>query len=280
MKETLLLVVDDDDDSTTTMIGARSTTHAEQSKAEQHKKRLGRTVCSTRPLSIHHHHHVIYYYTLLATALFAWLLATVVVRHREMNSFDPFSILGIDADADARTIQQAFRTLSLQSHPECNSGDRVAERKFMMVAKAYEALVDEIGKENYKKYGHPDGKQSPKQVLIGLPSFLMEGNYRNLVLVTCLILMVGIIPYCVWVYYSSEDHTFKCGEKGVLYDTYARYHQALHQVVQQLQEALAGSAEFLQRNMPHDPNMNSLIIKSALPQQLACRPWTMTKMIM
>ena len=223
VKQTLLV-----DDST---IGAVARTNAEKSKAEQLKKtKKGFGTVFTRPFLI----NVVC--TILATALFAWLLSNVV-HDGEVNSFDPFSILGIDSGADAKTIKKAFRTLSLQFHPDKNPGDRVAETKFMMVAKAYEALTDETAKENYEKYGNPDGKQS-LEVSIGLPSFLLEGNYRNLVLVTYLIIMVGVIPYCVWIYYSDSS---KFGEKDVMYDTYSWYHHALneHTVVKQLPEVLA-----------------------------------------
>ena len=62
----------------------------------------------------------------------------------------------------------------------------------MMVAKAYEALTDPVAKENFEKYGNPDGKQS-LEVSIGLPSWLLDGDNRNLVLMTYLIIMVGVI---------------------------------------------------------------------------------------
>ena len=239
-KQTVLV-----DDST---IGAVARTNAAISKAEQLKKtKKGLGTVFTRPFLI----NVIC--TIWATAL----LLSKVVHDGEVKSFDPFSILGIDSGADKKTIQKAFRTLSLQFHPETSAGDRVAETKFMMVAKAYEALTDEIAKENYEQYGNPDGKES-LEVSIGLPSFLLEGNYRYHVLVTYLIIMVGVIPYCVSIYYSDSS---KFGENDVLYDTYSWYHHALdeHTVVKQLPEVLAGSAEFRQRNMPKDPNEKSTI---------------------
>ena len=90
----------------------------------------------------------------------------------QVNSFDPFVILEIDSGSDSKAIKKAFRSLSLKYHPDKNPGDRVAEAKFMMVAKAYEALTDETAKQNYEKYGNPDGKQS-LEVSIGLPSFLL-----------------------------------------------------------------------------------------------------------
>ena len=138
--------------------------------------------------------------------------------------------------------------MSLKWHPDKNPNNPAAEAKFMMVAKAYEALTDPVAKENFEKFGNPDGKQS-LEVSIGLPSWLLDGDNRNLVLMTYLIIMVGIIPFCVWKYYSNSS---KFGEKDVMYDTYSWYHHSLDDttLVKSLPETFAGSAEFRERNMP------------------------------
>ena len=64
-----------------------------------------------------------------------------------------------------------------------------------------------------------------------------------------LIIMVGIIPFCVWRYYSNSS---KFGEKDVMYDTYSWYHHNLseHTLLKSLPEILSGSAEFRSRNKP------------------------------
>jgi translocation protein SEC63 len=170
----------------------------------------------------------------------------------EVNTFDPFAILGIDSGSDTKVIKKAYRKLSLMYHPDKNPNDRVAAAKFMMVAKAYEALTDEVAKENFEKFGNPDGKQS-LQVSIGLPAFLLESANRNLVLIVYLVIMVGVIPVCVYTYYSDSS---KYGEKDVMYDTYSWYHHSFteHTTVKSLPEILAGSAEFRKRMMPTDMN--------------------------
>ena len=108
----------------------------------------------------------------------------------EVNTFDPFSILEIDRGADNKQIKRAYRDLSLKYHPDKNPNNPAAEARFMMVAKAYEALTDETAKENFEKYGNPDGKQS-LEVSIGLPSFLLDTANRNLVLMVYLIIHGG-----------------------------------------------------------------------------------------
>jgi len=185
--------------------------------------------------------------TVVFTILFIYLIVSVSTDG-EVNTFDPYSILEIDSGADNKSIKRAYRDLSLKYHPDKNPNNPAAEAKFMMVAKAYEALTDETAKENFEKYGNPDGKQS-LEVSIGLPSFLLDTTNRNLVLMVYLIIMVGVIPFCVWRYYSDSS---KFGEKDVMYDTYSWYHHTLneHTVLKGLPEILAGSAEFRQVNMP------------------------------
>lgn len=170
------------------------------------------------------------------------------MKDGQVNSFDPFQILEIDHGSDIKFIKKAYRNLSLKYHPDKNPGNRAAEAKFMMVAKAYEALTDPIAKENYEKYGNPDGKQS-LEVSIGLPEFFLDTNNRNLVLMVYLVMMVGVVPFAVWTYYSDSS---KYGEKDVMYDTYAWYHHTLseHTLLKHMPEVMAGSAEFRKRNLP------------------------------
>ena len=46
--------------------------------------------------------------------------------------------------ADDRAIKKAYRKQSLIFHPDKNIGDGQAAEKFVKIAKAYEALTDEV----------------------------------------------------------------------------------------------------------------------------------------
>lgn len=157
-------------------------------------------------------------------------------------------ILEIDSGADSKVVKKAYRSLSLKYHPDKNPGDRAAEAKFMMVSKAYEALTDEAARNNWEKFGNPDGKQS-LEVSIGLPSFLLDSEYRNLVLLMYLLFIVGVIPFVVYTYYSKSS---KFGEKDIMYDTYSWFQNTLneHSLTKWLPETMAASAEFRKHNVP------------------------------
>mmetsp|Transcript_16192 Transcript_16192/g.23505 ORF Transcript_16192/g.23505 Transcript_16192/m.23505 type:complete len:637 (-) Transcript_16192:78-1988(-) len=223
-------------------VGAVTRTSAEKKKAETLKKeQKGLAMLSSTGFLVN------LLVTVIFTILFVFLVVSVA-NEGELNSFDPFSILEVDSNADMKTVKKAYRDKSLKYHPDKNPNNPAAEAKFMMVAKAYEALTDETARENWEKYGNPDGKQS-LEVSIGLPSWLLDAENRNVVLVIYLIVMVGLIPYAVYSYYSKSS---KYGEKDVMYDTYSWYHHTLGEntLIKSLPEFFAGSAEFRQRNIP------------------------------
>jgi len=124
----------------------------------------------------------------------------------------------------------------------------------MLIAKAYEALTDETAKANWEKFGNPDGKQS-LEVSIGLPTFLLDGQWKYVILLSYLFGMVVIIPTLVWYYYSDSS---KYGENNVMYKTWAWVNHAINEgtKVPAMPEVLAGSAEFHELLMPSTEYMN------------------------
>ncbi len=62
---------------------------------------------------------------------------------------DLYKILEIRKEANKDEIKKAYRALAKKYHPDRNSGDAEAERKFIEVNKAYEILSDERLKKEY-----------------------------------------------------------------------------------------------------------------------------------
>ena len=69
---------------------------------------------------------------------------------------DYYEVLGVDRDADARTIKRAFLKKARTVHPDV-SDDPEAEAKFKELNEAYSVLSDEQKRANYDRYGIADG---------------------------------------------------------------------------------------------------------------------------
>eukprot|EP00933_Yihiella_yeosuensis_P025838 TRINITY_DN20033_c0_g1_i1.p1 TRINITY_DN20033_c0_g1~~TRINITY_DN20033_c0_g1_i1.p1 ORF type:complete len:975 (+),score=241.32 TRINITY_DN20033_c0_g1_i1:85-3009(+) len=98
-----------------------------------------------------------------------------------LKTFDPYQILGIESGADTHAIKKAYRQKSLQHHPDKDKDNPLAPVLFQQVSKAYAALTDEAARENYEKYGNPDG---PVQMKVGIalhPALLVK-EYQLFVL--------------------------------------------------------------------------------------------------
>ncbi|GFY83312.1 DnaJ / Sec63 Brl domains-containing protein [Actinidia rufa] len=112
------------------------------------------------------------------TVVLLWVIMGVLVYYikhisREIQVFEPFSILGLEPGASDSEIKKAYRRLSIQYHPDKNP-DPEANKYFVeSISKAYQALTDPISRENFEKYGHPDGRQG-FQMGIALPQFLLN----------------------------------------------------------------------------------------------------------
>ena len=69
---------------------------------------------------------------------------------------DYYEVLGVDRDADARTIKRAFLKKARTVHPDV-SDDPEAEAKFKELNEAYSVLSDEQKRANYDRYGTAEG---------------------------------------------------------------------------------------------------------------------------
>ena len=105
--------------------------------------------------------------------LWYWLFECfMVVKDIEpLKTFIPHELLGVEQDATKAQIKKAYRKLSREKHPDKNPDNPQAVNEFIQITKAYTILTDEKARENFLKYGNPDGKGS-FAVGIALPQFL------------------------------------------------------------------------------------------------------------
>ncbi|WP_036450785.1 DnaJ C-terminal domain-containing protein [Mycoplasmopsis opalescens] len=71
---------------------------------------------------------------------------------------DFYEILGVSKDATDAEIKAAYRKLAMEYHPD-KLKDGSSDKKMQELNEAYEVLRDKTKRENYDRYGNPDGQQ-------------------------------------------------------------------------------------------------------------------------
>ena len=126
------------------------------------------------------------------------------VANETNKNFNPYEILEISESANEKEIKKSYKKLSLKFHPD-KSKEKNARDKFMEINKAYRALTNPIAKENYKKYGNPDGPGFIK-IDLGLPKFLFKGKFANgfLIFIAISLVIIGPIWFLKWFNSSNQ----------------------------------------------------------------------------
>jgi len=96
---------------------------------------------------------------------------TMVKDIEPLKSFVPHELLGVEQSASVKEVKKAYRKLSREKHPDKNPDNPEAVNEFIQITKAYTIMTDETARENFLKFGNPDGKGS-FAVGIALPNFL------------------------------------------------------------------------------------------------------------
>lgn len=101
----------------------------------------------------------------------AYICYDTVKDIEPLKTFIPHEILGVESDSPISQVKKAYRKLSRVMHPDKNPDDPEAVNKFITLTKAYTIMTDDKARDNFLKYGNPDGKGS-MAVGIALPRFL------------------------------------------------------------------------------------------------------------
>lgn len=197
----------------------------------------------------------------MLVAWLAWGLVLWYVKHSmgEVKSFDPFQILQVSLDASDQEIKKAYRRLSLQYHPDKNPDPKAHQYFATYVAKAYKALTDEVSRENYKKYGHPDGPQA-MSVSVALPEWFFSKDKQTAPLILLVLLFGGIVaPLGIAAWYLMGTQKY-VGANQVMEETQAlfldsRYGVKASQALGRIPETMVCAMEFIQ--MPTPPEQGT-----------------------
>ena len=81
---------------------------------------------------------------------------------------DYYEVLGVDKDADKKTIKKAYRKLAMKYHPDVNH-EEGAEEKFKELSEAYGVLSDDEKRKRYDQFGHA-----------GMDGFSQEDIFNNI----------------------------------------------------------------------------------------------------
>ncbi|KFX94257.1 hypothetical protein V490_04441 [Pseudogymnoascus sp. VKM F-3557] len=145
----------------------------------------------------------------LGWALIGFMAYLIQVTARTVNKiWNPYDILGISESATEKEIKAHYKDLSRQHHPDKvkldpskNETLEMLNDYFVDITKAYKALTDEEIRNNFKQYGHPDGKQS-FSIGIALPQFIITDGNGKYVLIVYAGLLGVLLPYLVgkWWY--------------------------------------------------------------------------------
>ncbi|CAF3624233.1 unnamed protein product [Adineta steineri] len=124
--------------------------------------------------------------------ILAYRVSLIEIEHKE---YDPFAVLDVDREATIAEIKRAYRDLSKKHHPD-RGGDA---EMFKEIAKAYKTLTDEEAKENWKKYGNPDGP-GVTHFGIALPKWLVDHKNSVFVLLVYAGIFMIVLPVivCLW----------------------------------------------------------------------------------
>ena len=137
--------------------------------------------------------------------------------------FDPYEILEISPTDPISKIKKSYKQLSLKYHPDKNKDDDSARERFMLINKAYRILTNEKAKENFKKYGNPDG---PGILTIGLalPLFLFKGQVGFYILLIFAFLLVIIFPIMFIRWFKERN---KYNNNGLILQNLPLYYKYL-----------------------------------------------------
>ena len=180
--------------------------------------------------------------------LYLFIACCQKVQKKEI--FDPYELLEISPTDQISKIKKSYKKLSLKYHPDKNKGDKLAKEKFMQINKAYKILTNEKAKDNYYRYGNPDG---PGMLTLGLalPLFLFKGQVGFYVLLSLSVLLTIIFPI-MFIKWTKKRNNYN--NDGLLLKNLPLYYKFIdsNTLITELPFIIGMSFEFSEMNIKYD----------------------------
>eukprot|EP00873_Tetraselmis_striata_P025823 jgi/Tetstr1/446087/TSEL_033688.t1 len=193
---------------------------------------------------------------LLAWGAILALLLYIQAAQQELAPFDPYSIMQLSPDATEKDVKRQYRDLARIYHPDKNPDPKAAEY-FDLLVKAYKALTDDTARENYKKYGHPDGPQA-MNIGVAMPSFLFTADKKTAPLMLLGLVGFGILlPLVVAACYLTRSNKY-AGPNQVqhetlgLWFTHPKFGVKESQGLRRVPDTLVVAKEFIDMPVPSE----------------------------
>ncbi|KAJ2370526.1 secretory subunit [Coemansia sp. Cherry 401B] len=229
------------------LFGKKSSAAAAKPKTPKVRTRKPRTKSSTPKIK-------------LALVLAGWALIFLLsykvktTEVKEAKMWDPYEILGIDNGESEEVITRAYRKLSLKWHPDKVGKDMKEQAGEMMaeINRAHKTLTNAEARENYEKYGNPDGMQT-QSMGIALPKLLVEAHTSPFVLMLYGLMFGFIMPFYVgrWWYNSTRYQ-----KDRILNPTMSTFFKNIREHISQrnLIELLTAATEFTEEDLKYRPS--------------------------
>ena len=171
-------------------------------------------------------------------------------------SFDPFEILQVSESATAADIKRAYRKLSLIYHPDKNPDPEANAYFTEKVAKAYKALTDDTARENFKKFGHPDGRQA-MEISVALPDWLFSKEKEAAPAILLTLLLGGIVLPLGWAAWWLKRSRTRVDMNDIAPETQQLYMFGPYQIkanngVVKMMETMVCCGDFLKLELPKE----------------------------
>ena len=200
--------------------------------------------------------HKLSWKLVVSWTIYILLIYYVKHSHVTMDRFDPFAILQVSETATDADIKRAYRKLSLQYHPDKNPDPEATTYFAEKVTKAYKALTDEAAKENYIKYGHPDGRQAVS-ISVALPEWFFNKDKEAAPAILLTLLFGGIVfPLGLAAWYMKRSKK-SVGFDEVMPETQQLYMFGPYNIKQQgnvakVMETMCCALEFINLQLGKD----------------------------